>query len=94
MRPGLTHLNKQAKSQIHHLNKPDCLKLSNYERHWVKIKKIILAYIAKIVHALIYLTAFINFCTKIFYKIHKFFPYESPESQIDLAIKNVKVNPR
>ena len=28
------------------------------------------------------------------YKYHKLFPYESLESKFDLAIKNVKVNPR
>ena len=33
----------------------------------------------KNVHVLIYLTVFINFCTQIFYKFHKLFPYESPE---------------
>ena len=45
-------------------------------------------------NVLISLTVFINFCSQIFYKFHKLFPYESPESKIDLAIKNVKVNPR
>ena len=38
-----------------------------------------------------YLTVFIKFCTKIFDKFHEFFQYES---KFDLAIKNVKVNPR
>ena len=46
------------------------------------------------VHVLIYLTVFISFCSQIFYKFHKLFPYESLESKFDLAIKNVKVNPR
>ena len=39
-------------------------------------------------------TTTINFCSQIFYKFHKLFPYESMESKFDLAIKNVKVNPR
>ena len=46
------------------------------------------------VHVLISLTICINFCSQIFYKFHKLFPYESPESKFDLAIKNVKVNSR
>ena len=54
----------------------------------------ILTYNAKTVHVLIYLTVFINFCTQIFYKYNKLFPYESQESKFDLAIKNVKVNQR
>ena len=49
----------------------------------------ILTYIAKKIHVLIYLTAFSNFCTQIFYKFHKLFPYESQESKFGLAIKNV-----
>ena len=38
----------------------------------------ILTYIAKKVYVLIYVTAFINFCTQIFYKFHKLFPCETP----------------
>ena len=45
-------------------------------------------------NVLISLTVFINLYSQIFYKLHKLFPYESPESKFDLAIKNVKVNPR
>ena len=33
------HLSKQAKGQTHHLNKPDCLKLVNYDRLWFKVKE-------------------------------------------------------
>ena len=35
----LTFRSKQAKGQTHHLNKPDCLKLVNYDRHWFKVKE-------------------------------------------------------
>ena len=39
-------------------------------------------------------TAFIiNFCTQIFYKFHKLFPCETPESKFDLTITIVKVDP-
>ena len=45
----------------------------------------ILTYIAKKVYVLIYVsyivTAFINFCTQIFYKFHKLFP-QNPRKQI------------
>ena len=35
-----------------------------------------------------YLTVFTNFCTKIYFKVNKLFPYKSPESKFDLAINN------
>ena len=54
----------------------------------------ILTYIAKKVPILIHLNVFINFCTQIFYKFYKRFPYESPESKFDFDRENVKVNPR
>ena len=38
MRAWITHMSKQANGQSHHLNKPDCLTLWNYERHWLKSK--------------------------------------------------------
>ena len=38
----------------------------------------ILTYIAKKAYVLIYVTAFINFCTQIFYTFHELFPYENP----------------
>ena len=41
----------------------------------------ILTYTANIVYVLIYVTAFMNFCTQIFYKFHKFFP-QNPGKQI------------
>ena len=41
------------------------------------------------VHVLMYLTVLINFCSQIFYKFHK-----AQKAKFDLAIKNVKVNPR
>ena len=65
MRPWLAHLSKQAKSETHHLSKPDCLKLSNYDRHWLLVKgqRMILTYIAKNVHILIYLNFAINSST-------------------------------
>ena len=44
----------------------------------VKGQKMILIYIAKTIYVLVYVTAFINFCTQIFYKFHKLFPYETP----------------
>ena len=31
-------LSKMAKGQTNHLNIPGCLKLSNYEGHWLKLK--------------------------------------------------------
>ena len=43
----------------------------------------ILTYIVKNVHVLIYLTVFINFCTQIFNKFNQLFPYESQESKFD-----------
>ena len=60
----------------------------------VKGKRISLPILENNVHLLIYLTVFVNFCSQIFFKFHKLFPYESLESKFDLAIKNVKVNPR
>ena len=39
MRPRIAHMSKQAKGQTHHLNKSDCLELSNYERYWLKAKE-------------------------------------------------------
>ena len=60
----------------------------------VKVKRIIFTYIEKQSHLLIYLTVIINFFSKIFYKFHRLFLYESLESKFDLAIKNAKVNPR
>ena len=58
-------------------------------------QRMIMPHIAKknaYVH--IYLTVFINFCIQICYKFHKLFSYDSPENKFNLAIKNVKVNPR
>ena len=40
------------------------------------------------------ISVFINFCIKILYKFHELFEYESSENNFDLAIKDVKVNPR
>ena len=39
MRPRIAHLSKHAKGQAHLLNIPDSLKLSKYERHWLKVKE-------------------------------------------------------
>ena len=60
------------------------INMSKHERHCIKVKEWS-ASVAKHVHVLIYLTAFINFCTKIFYELHVFFPYKRPESKFDLA---------
>ena len=38
----------------------------------------------KNVHVLINLTVFITFCTKIFYKFHELFPYESLQQNLTL----------
>ena len=54
------------------------LKLSKHERHWIKVKEWSLPVLQKNVYVLIYLTVFINFCTKIFYKFHEVFPYRRP----------------
>ena len=80
-------MSKQANSQAHHLNKPDCLKLSNYERHLLNGQIMILTYIAKNVHVLIYLTKLINFAPKSSISCVNSFPYESPENNYDFAIK-------
>ena len=48
----------------HHLNKPDRLKLSNYERQWLKVKVYFLPILQNNVHVIIYLTVFINFCSR------------------------------
>ena len=47
----------------------------------------ILTYIAKKVYVLIHVTAFINFCTQIFYTLHNLFAYDTPQSKFDLTIK-------
>ena len=45
----------------------------------------------KNIYVLIYLSGFINFCTKFFYNIHELFPYQRPENQSDLAIKKARL---
>ena len=54
----------------------------------------ILTYTAKNVHILIYLAVFINSCNQIFYKFNRLFPYESQESEFDLAMKKCHGPPK
>ena len=68
------YLCKQANSPTNPLNKPDCLKLSIYNRHWFKVKERAKPILQKNAHIFIYLTVFINFCTQIFYKFYEIFP--------------------
>ena len=61
LRPWIAHLIKQAKDQIHNVNKPD---------YWLKAEGWAGPILGKKVHVLIYATAFITFCTQIFYTFH------------------------
>ena len=83
MRPWTAHLRKQAEDQTHNLNKPDCLKLSNYDRHWLKV--LILTNIAKCVYVFIYLTVFLNFCTRLFCKFVTL-TFNLPEQIFQMAL--------